>query len=50
MVKKEKNKKEDAKEVREALICERCNSTYVYALADGTLKCRKCSHKTPPKE
>lgn len=48
-MKKNNTEKEDEKEVREALTCESCKSTYVYALSDGTLVCRRCSHRTPPK-
>ena len=46
MVKEENGKKE----LRETLACEKCASKFVYALADMTLVCRRCGHRTPPKE
>lgn len=44
----EDKKEETKKRVVGNIICEKCNSAYVYALADGTLVCRRCSHRTLP--
>jgi ribosomal protein L37AE/L43A len=46
ILKKDKDEKEEEKreEVRKTLVCPNCNSSYVYSLADGSLKCRKCGY------
>jgi len=47
---KENDKKEEKRsEIVKALICEKCKSNYVYSLSDNTLVCRKCGHRTLPK-
>ena len=49
MTQKENNngQKEEKRKVREFLSCSKCGSKYVYVLADGTIVCRRCSHRTP---
>jgi DNA-directed RNA polymerase subunit RPC12/RpoP len=46
-VSKEEEKK---KEVRNLISCSNCGSHYVYVLKDGTIICRRCSHKTLSKK
>lgn len=43
---KEVDNKEEQKEVREKISCENCGSKFVYVLADNTIVCRRCSHRT----
>lgn len=45
-----KSKKEEGKEVKKDLFCEKCGSPNGYALINGTFVCRRCAHKTLPKK
>lgn len=50
MVKETGEKEDKGKEIRENLICEKCSSKFVYALANQVLVCRKCGHRTQPND
>lgn len=32
-------------EIRKEIFCEKCNSHFVYVLADGTCVCRRCGNR-----
>ena len=51
MNKEKIQKEEEKKQVKKRLVCEECDSKFVYALVDSTIVCRRCSHRSsPPKE
>lgn len=50
MVKENTQKEDEKKLIRKRLVCENCDSKFVYALVDGTIICRRCSHRSIPKK
>jgi len=46
MKKDEDKKEEKQQEIREALKCDNCGSKFVYVLANSTIVCRRCSHRS----
>jgi len=44
-MKKESDALKEKKEVRKSFVCDKCNSHYVYVLADKTIVCRRCGNR-----
>ena len=44
------SQKEGEEKKVKRLVCEKCDSKFVYVLVDKTIVCRRCSYRSSPKD